>query len=227
MTATLVLSGTSSAGTPPIASKAPTWPLIQSASPHPPCNLAGRHPRRLRSDHIAHVAHRKPLRRHPGPLRKAERRDRIGARRGLVTPGDIIPEWWATPSGISTLYSATELAEIYSRLSGARRPLIDASGPEACSPNEESASDHCDRDVPDIALRYNRNALPVTSYGEVQVCRESGSIRGGADMAAIGTPLKGPTDSPARLAPGAREPRAIADDIAAQLKPVAVARASQ
>jgi hypothetical protein len=33
MTATLVLSGTSSAGTPPIASKAPTWPLIQSASP--------------------------------------------------------------------------------------------------------------------------------------------------------------------------------------------------
>src|SRR5216684_2889709 len=30
------------------------------------------------------------------PLRKAERRDRIGARRGRVTPGDIIPEWWAT-----------------------------------------------------------------------------------------------------------------------------------
>src|SRR5713226_4873311 len=30
------------------------------------------------------------------PLRKAERRDRIGARRGLVTPGDIIPDWWAT-----------------------------------------------------------------------------------------------------------------------------------
>jgi hypothetical protein len=35
------------------------------------------------------VAHRKTLRRHPGPFRKAERRDRIGARRGLVTPGDI------------------------------------------------------------------------------------------------------------------------------------------
>ena len=33
MTATLVLSGTSSAGTPPIAAKAPAWPLIQSASP--------------------------------------------------------------------------------------------------------------------------------------------------------------------------------------------------
>jgi hypothetical protein len=32
------------------------------------------------------------------PLRKAERRDRIGARRGLVTPGDIIPEWWARSS---------------------------------------------------------------------------------------------------------------------------------
>jgi len=29
------------------------------------------------------------------PLRKAERRNRIGTRRGLVTPGDIIPEWWA------------------------------------------------------------------------------------------------------------------------------------
>src|ERR1700732_3892832 len=44
------------------------------------------------------MAHRKPLRRHPGPLRKAERQDRIGARRGLVTPGDIIPEWWARSS---------------------------------------------------------------------------------------------------------------------------------
>ena len=32
------------------------------------------------------------------PLRKAERRDRIGARIGLVTPGDIIPEWWARSS---------------------------------------------------------------------------------------------------------------------------------
>src|SRR3981081_1368747 len=42
------------------------------------------------------MAHRKPLSRHPGPLRKAERQDRIGARRGLVTPGDIIPQWWAT-----------------------------------------------------------------------------------------------------------------------------------
>src|ERR1051326_2763781 len=33
MTATLVLSGTSSAGTPPIAANAPTWALIQSPSP--------------------------------------------------------------------------------------------------------------------------------------------------------------------------------------------------
>src|SRR6266700_5791761 len=32
------------------------------------------------------------------PLRKAERRDRIGARRGRVTPGDIIPKWWARSS---------------------------------------------------------------------------------------------------------------------------------
>jgi hypothetical protein len=31
-------------------------------------------------------------------LRKAERQDRIGARRGLVTPGDIVPEWWARSS---------------------------------------------------------------------------------------------------------------------------------
>jgi hypothetical protein len=110
------------------------------------------------------------------------------------------------------------------------RILLDGATAEPCperASNEESASDHCDRDVPDIALRYNRNALPVTSCGEVQVCRESGTIRGGADMAAIGTALKSPTDSPARLAPGAREPRAVADDIAVQLKPVAVARASQ
>ncbi len=35
--------------------------------PQPPRNLAGRHPSRLQSDHIAHMAHRKPLRRHPGP----------------------------------------------------------------------------------------------------------------------------------------------------------------
>src|ERR1700738_2062168 len=32
------------------------------------------------------------------PLRKAERRDRSGTRRGRVTPGDIIPEWWARSS---------------------------------------------------------------------------------------------------------------------------------
>src|SRR5882672_4380658 len=64
------------------------------------------------------------------PLRKAERRDRIGARRGRVTPGEIIPEcwarssrnggrhqigtvgeitpeWWATSSGISTVILQT------------------------------------------------------------------------------------------------------------------------
>ena len=33
----------------------------------PPGDLAARHPGRLQSHHIAHVAHRKPLRRHPGP----------------------------------------------------------------------------------------------------------------------------------------------------------------
>jgi hypothetical protein len=242
MTATLVLSGTSSAGTPPIASKAPTWPLIQSASPirraiprvdiPADFNLITSRTWRIASLSVGiQVPFATPK---GGTVSESEETSspratssRNGGRDQIGTVGEIIPESWATPSGISTLDSATELAEIYSRLSGARRPLIDASGPEACSPNEESASDHCDRDVPDIALRYNRNALPVTSCGEVQVCRESGTIRGGADMAAIGTPLKGPTDSPARLAPGAREPRAIADDIAAQLKPVAVARASQ
>ncbi|WLB18899.1 integrase catalytic domain-containing protein [Bradyrhizobium japonicum] len=46
---------------------------------------AARQSDRLHSDHIAHTAHRKPLRRHPGPLRKAERVDPMGARRGLVT----------------------------------------------------------------------------------------------------------------------------------------------
>src|SRR6202030_3290722 len=66
------------------------------------------------------------------PLRKAERWDRSGARTGLVTPGDIIPEWWArssrnggrhqigtvgeivpewwaTSSGISTVYQVIEM----------------------------------------------------------------------------------------------------------------------
>jgi hypothetical protein len=35
------------------------------------------------------------------PLRKAERPNRIEARRGLVIPGNIIPEWWAIWNGIS------------------------------------------------------------------------------------------------------------------------------
>jgi hypothetical protein len=35
------------------------------------------------------------------PHRKAERWDRSGARRGLVNPCDIIPEWWARSSGIT------------------------------------------------------------------------------------------------------------------------------
>src|SRR5258705_9627155 len=40
-------------------------------------------------------------------------------------------------------------------------------------------------------------------------------------------PLKGPADPSTRLAPGTREARPIADDIAAQVKLVAIARASQ
>ena len=42
-------------------------PHRRGCRPHPPRNLAARHPGRLQSDHIAHMAHRKPLRRHPGP----------------------------------------------------------------------------------------------------------------------------------------------------------------
>jgi hypothetical protein len=57
----------------------------------------------IRLEHRAHGALQASPWASRSPLRKAERRDRIGARRGLVTPGDIIPEWWATSSGISTL----------------------------------------------------------------------------------------------------------------------------
>src|SRR5450755_1409669 len=40
-------------------------PHRRRGCPHPPRNLTDRHPGRLQSDHIAHMAHRKPLRWHP------------------------------------------------------------------------------------------------------------------------------------------------------------------
>ncbi|MGY3695420.1 hypothetical protein ACVIGA_005500 [Bradyrhizobium sp. USDA 3240] len=69
----------------------------------PPRNLAGRHPGRLQSDHIAHTAHRKPLRRHPGPpsqSRKAgpyrsQKRPRHPGRHHPGMVGDIKSERWA------------------------------------------------------------------------------------------------------------------------------------
>ena len=41
-------------------------PHCRGRRAHPPSNLAARQPSRLQPDHIAHTAHRKPLRRHPG-----------------------------------------------------------------------------------------------------------------------------------------------------------------
>jgi hypothetical protein len=71
---------------------------------HPPRDLTGRHPGRLQSDHIAHMAHRKPLRRHPGPpsqSRKAgpyrsQKRPRHPGRHHPGMVGEIISERWAT-----------------------------------------------------------------------------------------------------------------------------------
>ena len=61
-------------------------------------------PAALQSDHIAHMAHRKPLRRHPGPpsqSRKAgpyasQKRPRHPGRHHPGMVGEIISEWWAT-----------------------------------------------------------------------------------------------------------------------------------
>lgn len=55
---------------------------------------------RSESDHIAHMGHRKPLRRHRGPL-LGKKGGPIGARRALLTPGDIIAKGWA--AGIHTV----------------------------------------------------------------------------------------------------------------------------
>jgi hypothetical protein len=60
----------------------------RAPSRHPPGDLAARIPAALQSRHIADMTHRKPLRRHPGPLSKA----------ASSSPGDIIPECWARSS---------------------------------------------------------------------------------------------------------------------------------
>jgi hypothetical protein len=50
----------------------------------------------------AHVAHRKPLRRHPGPPSHKPEGGTVSEPEEAVSPrGEIIPEWWATSSGIS------------------------------------------------------------------------------------------------------------------------------
>jgi hypothetical protein len=78
-------------------------PHRRRGCPHPPRNLADRHPGRLQSDHIAHMAHRKPLRWHPGPpsqSRKAgpyrsQKRPRHPGRHHPGMAGEIISEWRA------------------------------------------------------------------------------------------------------------------------------------
>jgi len=78
----------------------------------------GSHPGRLQANHIAHMAHRKPLRWHPGPPSQKPKGGTVSEPEGASSPrGDIIPEcWarssrnggrnhsgsWATSSGIST-----------------------------------------------------------------------------------------------------------------------------
>ena len=72
-------------------------PHRRRGCPQPPRNLAGRHPGRLnlitsRTWRIASLSVG------TRSLRKAERRDRIGARRGFVASSDIIPVRWARSS---------------------------------------------------------------------------------------------------------------------------------
>jgi hypothetical protein len=73
-------------------------PHSRRGRPHPPRNLADRHPGRLQSHHITHVAHRKPLRRHPG------------SHPGTV--GEIIPKWWATSSGMLEASSWSRVTDV-------------------------------------------------------------------------------------------------------------------
>ncbi|MGY4509650.1 hypothetical protein ACVIN2_003104 [Bradyrhizobium sp. USDA 3650] len=73
---------------------------------HPSRNLAARQPGRLHSDHIAHTAHRKPLRRHPGS--PSQSRKSTGGRLQIGMVGEIISESWATSIGIRTVQTGKD-----------------------------------------------------------------------------------------------------------------------
>ncbi|MGY4473677.1 hypothetical protein ACVILL_001091 [Bradyrhizobium sp. USDA 3364] len=55
-------------------------------------------PGRLHLDHIAHVAHRKPLRRHPGPSSQSRREGTLCEPEEAASPGRHHPEWRARSS---------------------------------------------------------------------------------------------------------------------------------
>ncbi len=73
-------------------------PHCRGRRAHPPRNLAARQSSRLHPDHIAHTAHRKPLRRHPGSPFAKPKGTTYGSQKRPRHPGDIIPEAWATSS---------------------------------------------------------------------------------------------------------------------------------
>ncbi len=89
-------------------------PHCRGRRAHPPRNLAARQPSRLHPDHIAHTAHRKPLRRHPGsPFAKPKGltlwepeeasspgRHHPGMVGDIISErvGDFKSEWWARSS---------------------------------------------------------------------------------------------------------------------------------
>lgn len=109
---------------------------------HPSRNLPARQPGRLHPDHIAHTAHRKPLRQHPGSpfakpkgltLWEPEEASSPGRLQiGMV--GEIISECWATSSGIRSY--AARFLETSPRVSPGRPasppPRLDYESRVAC-----------------------------------------------------------------------------------------------
>lgn len=74
------------------------------------------------------------------PFAKPKGGDRSGARRGLVTPGDIIPEWWARSSRNGGRHQIGTVSEIIpewwatsSGISSHRGSPSRREGPDSCS----------------------------------------------------------------------------------------------
>ncbi len=65
---------------------------------HTSRNLPGRNPGRLQSDHIAHMAHRKPLHRHPGPPSQSRKAGPCGSQKRPHHPGFALRYPGATSS---------------------------------------------------------------------------------------------------------------------------------